>query len=300
MRGDLQFISKKTRERDKLLSTPWDPQKGDQHVEDACSVGDVGIVAYDKGPQQILLIEGTKGVPLTATPHRLGQLKRGVSCLSPVDQGQAGVRFVSGGHDHTVQLWTVSPTTHETEVRKLAIHNSSVVHALVHCRAKKQTIAASNFTAILFDFEQGKEVKRGLSSNTIHRMHIHPNQSQIVATEVKHLDRQVNIYDLRMGFFNKKPQIEFGYRDKGSAPGTRYQCGDFKGSLFVRGFHDGTIKLFDIRNAKRDVATTALTRRAQGVAQSLFWTGSSVLAFGETMLSILDFEYVGNRENRLA
>jgi WD40 repeat protein len=222
---------------------------------------------------QLLTVLAQK-VPLDVTPHKREKCNlEGISCVGPVEKSGSGIKFMSGGHDHTVRLWTVSSDTYTSKVDLLHDHHSSLVHALAYT-PKGQLVSASNCTVVLYDIAKGKKLDIRPSSNTIYRVHVQPNQPDVLATEVsfpmvlfpsvtehqpkvKHLDRQINIYDLRKGFLRGPPVVDMGYRDEGSTCASRYQCGAFKGSLFVRGYLDGTIKLFDIRNPKVTGLVTA-------------------------------------------
>lgn len=73
------------------------------------------------------------------------------------------------------------------------------------------------------------------------------------AFQVDHLDRQMNLYDLRTSNFKARPSMEFGHREAKRGSVHRYTKGSIDGQrrLFVRGFDgDGTVHLWDYRNAK--------------------------------------------------
>ena len=74
----------------------------------------------------------------------------------------------------------------------------------------------------------------------------------INSTQVDHLDRQVQIFDLRKSNFDRKPVMEFGYRPAQSMrekhDGNIYRKGSTSYALFARGYSDGTLCIWDYRN----------------------------------------------------
>jgi len=74
-------------------------------------------------------------------------------------------------------------------------------------------------------------------------------------SKVDHLDTQIHIYDSRKSEnrgYSRRSDCSFGYRaeDVPGRPRTRFTKGSTKFCYFVRGYHDGTICLWDYRNCK--------------------------------------------------
>jgi hypothetical protein len=58
------------------------------------------------------------------------------------------------------------------------------------------------------------------------------------------------IFDRRMGGFDKAPCCTFGYRNTNAKFQQSYTKGSIHHTFFVRGHQDGTVVLWDFRNAK--------------------------------------------------
>lgn len=74
------------------------------------------------------------------------------------------------------------------------------------------------------------------------------------------MDHQIQIFDKRRGEFDRAACLQFGYRALGSKPESRYSRGSAHFNLFVKGYIDGTVRLFDYRN----VQVSAPARIIQG------------------------------------
>ncbi|KAF9045902.1 hypothetical protein BDZ89DRAFT_942272, partial [Hymenopellis radicata] len=107
--------------------------------------------------------------------------------------------------------------------------------------------------------------------------------------KVDHLDKQMVIYDTRQGF-NRAPDVEFGYRHAGRKLSSYARGGNLH-SLFVKGYPDGKVLLWDFRNAKRPVVQSE-TQISVPVIHTAFWqddsVGLSIVAFGSSHLFFFD------------
>lgn len=67
------------------------------------------------------------------------------------------------------------------------------------------------------------------------------------ATQVDSLDHQIHLYDDRTkSGFDRTSDCYFGRRGRTA----KHSKGDTRGSLFAKGFHDGTVCVWDLRNIK--------------------------------------------------
>ncbi|KAI0092791.1 hypothetical protein BDY19DRAFT_875050, partial [Irpex rosettiformis] len=112
------------------------------------------------------------------------------------------------------------------------------------------------------------------------QIHVHPDNPSVVILEVDHLDRQMNLYDLRASNFNTRPSLEFGHREAERSGAQRYSKGSIDGrrSLFARGFDgDGTVHLWDYRNTEEVIKR--FQRQREPVTHTVL-SGDSVIAYG--------------------
>lgn len=69
--------------------------------------------------------------------------------------------------------------------------------------------------------------------------------------QVDHIDYQTQVFDNRKkSGFGRPPDILFGARAANGVPNRRHSRGDTNLSLYAKGFPDGTVKIWDYRNAK--------------------------------------------------
>ncbi|KAI0676855.1 hypothetical protein C8Q78DRAFT_50626 [Trametes maxima] len=326
MRGDVHFID----QRRKVRRTTWSlPVEDDsRHVEDACLIGDnTVVVGYNKGPCQVSLIP-VRGdqrpcrIDLTYKAHSTVIENRtagtshpnpGIASLAPL----ASDRFLSGGHDKTVRLWTV--TRNDDRALAYSTWNSAVYSAAGDYIATTELNARAPTEPVRV-------------SGKITQVHVHPQDRRLVILEIDHMDRQVHFYDTRAGGFARKPELEFGHRaapprprstssrygggninvhgsgngtrngggsgnttscttstststnNSASAPklGSRYIRGSAANSLFARGYADGTVLVWDYRNgARKGVQERFRAQRPGGadVAHTVL-ARSDVIAYG--------------------
>ncbi|KAI0650011.1 hypothetical protein C8Q79DRAFT_941915 [Trametes meyenii] len=281
MRGDAHFIDQRRKARRTAWSLPVEDDS--RHVEDACLIGDnTVVVGYNKGPYQVSLIpvcgdQPPRRIDLTYKAHStvienrtagISQPNPGIASIAPL----VGDRFLSGGHDKTVRLWTVTrnddrgapfsahsvriPTQHVQAVQALACSSrNSVIYS-----AAGDWIATTNL-----DARAPTEPVR--VSGKITQVHVHPQYPHFVILEIDHMDRQVHLYDVRMGGFARKPQLEFGHRAAPPRPRSA-SSRHGGGNANARGGGNGT------RNGGRSGSTTASASTSTKISASAPKLGS--------------------------
>ncbi|GBE79292.1 hypothetical protein SCP_0204900 [Sparassis crispa] len=310
MRGDAQFIRK-----DQLISyyslpPSLDPSGGpDHHVEDCCLIaGNTVVVGYDSRPCQVSLIplatdQRPRRINLSHRAHNtvqetptagVSQLNRGISALAPVNGHR--LRFLSGGHDKTVHLWTVTHNGENYTARseRLNISHSHPVHALAY-RAFDETVLSCAGTCIhttKLSAHRGHDPSQ--VSGNILQVHVHPQAPHLIILEVRHMDRQVQLYDTRKANFARTPCLEFGYRDTSNLESStrtttsRYTKGAPCMSFFGRGYADGTVRIWDYRKPN-NVLTRFHCQRPAPVVHTVFSdSGSTVIAYGGHSVTFWD------------
>jgi len=106
------------------------------------------------------------------------------------------------------------------------------------------------------------------------------------AAKLDHLDAQIQLFDDRKRHgFNRTPDCEFGHRSVGGKA-SRYSRGSAHLSYFVRGYPDGSICIWDYRNARHPVMK-ARAKWAESIVHTSF-AGSKIACFGTNTLTFID------------
>ncbi|KAL6299136.1 hypothetical protein BKA93DRAFT_742869 [Sparassis latifolia] len=131
-------------------------------------------------------------------------------------------------------------------------------------------------------------------SGNILQVHVHPQAPHLIILEVRHMDRQVQLYDTRKANFARTPCLEFGYRDTSNLESStrtttsRYTKGAPCMSFFGRGYADGTVRIWDYRKPN-NVLTRFHCQRPAPVVHTVFSdSGSTVIAYGGHSVTFWD------------
>lgn len=155
---------------------------------------------------------------------------------------------------------------------------------------REETVVSSSGRKLrVFDMTESKTVVEGIMSSPVCQLKIDSDSPQLLAMEVSHLDRQIHLFDLRTPLFTKPPVLEMGYRisDIKKSKYSKFVKGDMHQNLYVRGYEDGTINLFDIRRPD-EIVTTQLTNRKSPITHCTL-QNASAYGVGKNTLSCVDF-----------
>ncbi|KAF8914109.1 hypothetical protein CPB84DRAFT_57730 [Gymnopilus junonius] len=295
MRADVQFFDALKRHRISRFSIPNNSTY--RHVVDAIVIGDTAIISYGDGPHQASLVhfksqeEGHTPflTDMTHDAHKLSldavaaKGKRAVSCITARGIKKNTLQFFTGGYDKTIKLWSIGKpdlvsssetlTKLTTIPEALAFRDKSLI---IGTSRKILTIDLTHLSSI--------PVSAQLSSSVC-QIHVHNQAPNLTILEVNSLDFQVHIFDDRIRHgFDRVADCYFGARQTRSV--AKCNRGDTNFSLFVKGYDDGTVRLWDYRNPKKPL----LTRQFQGIGNVVHtvFKGPNVLCYGENNLSFLD------------
>ncbi|KAI0692658.1 hypothetical protein BC835DRAFT_1277344 [Cytidiella melzeri] len=162
------------------------------------------------------------------------------------------------------------------------------IRCVAYSHASQQVLFAGSrsiYNRNLFETRKPEGVLLSLEPQQIH---VHPANPSVVILEVKHLDRQVQVYDLRRSSFNARPSLEFGHRESRRHAGQHTKRGeevqftkghiDGERSLFARGYYgDGTVHLWDYRNIKKELKQ--FERQREPVTHTVV-SGDTLIAYG--------------------
>lgn len=113
----------------------------------------------------------------------------GISTLAPADGSR--LRFLSGGYDKTVHLWTLKQTAdgYDVHSRRLCVQQSQPIHALAY-RSVDETVFACGGKSIsaanISTLHAPKPVR--VSDGRILQVHVHPQDTRVVILEVSYID----------------------------------------------------------------------------------------------------------------
>jgi len=111
-------------------------------------------------------------------------------------------------------------------------------------------------------------------SNAIHQLHIHQQMENIIILEVDSLDYQIHLYDDRKkNGFDRPSDCYFGRRGRAA----KHSKGDTRGNLFARGYDDGAVCVWDLRNAKQPILKKSFHDLGSLVHTAFFEHGTPLL-----------------------
>jgi len=272
----------------------------ERHVEDACHLReDLVAVGYNFGPSQVSLIplagdQSPRHIDLEHRAHSIVVENRalgsahpnpGLSCLAPME---GGLRFLSGGYDKSIYLWTLEYTErgYSARAQRLDVLRSGPVRAVAY-RVCDQTVMSSAGAHIrTTPISSGRASELVLMSSRVSQIHVHPQAPHLALLEVDHMDRQILLYDTRKAGFNRPPCLEFGYRDTSEKQGSRYVKGSASFNCFGRGYSDGTVRVWDYRNSN-NVMVSFQGKRAAPVVHTVL-SGLHVMGYGGHIVTYWD------------
>ncbi|TDL29292.1 hypothetical protein BD410DRAFT_14729 [Rickenella mellea] len=289
MRGDLQFIhlgSKPCR----LPHFSMPAKDGEQRkVEDAASLGDTIVMVFKNVGHEVSLV--TLGEKAKMTDLRSRGHGNGIRTVAPM-HSNGSIRFLTGGYDHAVKLWDIVENNgfYDSTI-KLVMQNNAPVNSLAWRATAQEIVAAAGAKVYQKDINRRPDVTPVTMSNNVFQIHVHPQNANVVCLEVDHLDKQIQLYDVRVGGFNRRPASEFGYRDQSVSLARRshYRRGATRHSYFSRGYHDGCTALWDFRRPN-SIVVKFMAKREQAVWHTAFanFQTTKLLSFGENHVSIYD------------
>ncbi|KAG5220886.1 hypothetical protein IMY05_C4500000700 [Salix suchowensis] len=199
MRADAQFINHTKRCRISAYSLPFEGSY--RHVEDACIIGDTVVIGYRDSPFQISLIDHLEPhlihlreqerqpalENINARPHRQKASHVGISCLC----GMPNARFLSGGYDHAIHLWTTKRTNHgglTASVQHLSTL-SATPNSLGYREYDGVLLAGFGQWVAAVNLERSTaKPQMAKLSNVIHQIHQHPSDPNLTIFEASGME----------------------------------------------------------------------------------------------------------------
>lgn len=226
--------------------------------------------------------------PHSSGPRYQDTQKRGVSRLAAIHAAGGHIKFLSGGYDGTIHEWTADvDKLNEARSRNVVSHGTCIM-ALAYRDRDRSVVASAQTRLHITDLNRSKTTTHPFS-NQIRQIHIHPQAAYLTLLEVtrlpprcasaqypskvRHLDRQVQLYDSRKADFDSEPCLSFGHRN---THGT-FSGGHTRGSVhlvhFAKASEDGHVLLWDFRNSKVGSSLVATGRRCdESSAQRGRWS----------------------------
>ncbi|KIJ19923.1 hypothetical protein PAXINDRAFT_68475, partial [Paxillus involutus ATCC 200175] len=104
--------------------------------------------------------------------------------------------------------------------------------------------------------------------------------------KVRHLDRQILLFDSRKRDFDREPCLSFGHRDSNAKFSPSHTRGSAHLVHFARGSKDGSVLLWDFRNSKEAVVGKRY-QQAEKVVHTIF-TGTDIATFGQGVVTFFE------------
>jgi WD40 repeat protein len=131
-------------------------------------------------------------MPLTPHPHRVQEIRgkmptrAGISSLAPIDFNGSQLRFVSGGHDHWVHLWTISErrNTFLSQTAKINVLHNSPVAAMAYRKHNRTLVSAAGNQIRVINLDRSITLTNEAVSEHVYHLHVHPNDSNVSILEV--------------------------------------------------------------------------------------------------------------------
>jgi WD40 repeat protein len=174
-----------------------------------------------------------------------------------------GLCFVTGGYDKQVMLWTVpseSDDVTSTELGKAAAHKARV-STLAWCPDRSMLVSgsATSLRRTWIDQNRFEDVKLSAAILHVHRYALEERHGRLRGGLI---DTMKNLIALEVMTFksswclrSQKSQVQdldkqFRLYPKDVVGFQTYVRGSLRDSLWVRGFADGVVRMWDFRNAK--------------------------------------------------
>ncbi|KAG1753850.1 WD40-repeat-containing domain protein [Suillus paluster] len=251
-----------------------------ESVDDACILhtGDSSVVvlAHAREEKQIsyLISQTCRGTSRRVVDRPWNKTKKGGT--SVVSTMMQPLMFASGGHDHAVHLWNLSEDLKNVSSTLLAIKHTSVIQSLLPIRdtSHKLISAGADCNVHLWDLSSERVVHTFKTSNSPY--HAHKTESPFCTLlEVGHRDLQFELRDHRM--VPEHPAERFGFYT--TELHGRFIKGDTWSHFFASGSRNGCVRLWDLRNVRKQPAFVSCFSNDQVV--QVLKTESDLLAFSK-------------------
>lgn len=278
MRGFVESLGMPNLVPQHNLRRPTAPTQ--ESVDDACILraGDTSVVvlAHAREEKQIsyLTFQTSRGTNFRVVNRPWNRTKKGgASVVSTMLQP---LMFTSGGHDHAVHIWKISPDFMGVSSTLLAIKHTSVIQSLLPIRdtSHKLISAGADCSVHLWDLSPERVVHTFKTSNSPY--HAHKTESPFCTLlEVGHRDLQFELRDHRM--VPEHPAERFGFFT--TELHGRFIKGDTWSHFFASGSRNGSVRLWDLRNVREQLASVSCFSNDQVV--QVLKTESDLLAFSK-------------------
>ncbi|KAA1466126.1 hypothetical protein DENSPDRAFT_13214 [Dentipellis sp. KUC8613] len=303
--SDFQFISRPEHYRISAYSMPCPASdfRRRRIVEDAVMIQNTAVLGYSKPARESFQIAVVPIVPdeppLRTNLSRLAHTtvneslfapakrNRGISALAAVEGDDDAFKFVSGGFDGHIYLWSVQRRDDfvepfRTRIEPCAMEHTSSVLSLAYRCSDGSLLSAAGKVLSNIPLKAPRAAKPVCMSDQVYQIHVHPQNENLILLETDHLNHQIQLFDTREGGFDGNPAVQFGWRphaaDARLSVQSRHSRGSCSNTRFVRGFKDGVVKVWDIRKVT-DAAVKLECRAKEAVFHTVF-TRSHVAAYG--------------------
>ncbi|GAA5999963.1 hypothetical protein JCM10207_005992 [Rhodosporidiobolus poonsookiae] len=194
-------------------------------------------------------------------PHSQG----GVTAVATLPSASR-LRFVTGGEDKKIFLWTRQRTTQQLTTDQIRSEHSSMITGLTYLPGPQYVVSAGKDKRLIaYDLERQSSVWQALLPNavmTVDAFNIDPN---LVLARTGAPSNQFTLHDIRT-MTTGPPVLTFGYdltphlhaTTRALTPSNmgRYLYGDMCDTIFAFPDNEQGVKLWDLRNVRASSATS--------------------------------------------
>ncbi|KAF4619681.1 hypothetical protein D9613_005483 [Agrocybe pediades] len=257
MRSDIQFYQRQ-KPHHRLTKYSYPNYSGYRHTVDAIPLGEAVVIACDRGPCQVSLLRFNSEdhspclMDLQLKPHKVSldaqnsNTTGAITCLAAKSLTNGHLKFFTGGYDRSLYIWNAKTLDSITTERLTTI--TTIPEALAFRHGTLLIGTSRKLLQLDLEHLTSTPIVTQLS-NSVHQIHVDKQAPNIALLEVNSLDFQVQMFDERIKHsFDRTADCYFGARQTSSP--AQANRGDVKSFMFVKGYQDGVVRMWDFRNVK--------------------------------------------------
>ncbi|BGP40457.1 hypothetical protein JCM10450v2_004439 [Rhodotorula kratochvilovae] len=243
-------------------------------AKDTLLVGYLGAKegkAHVRPPNQVILYrreESNAGSSLIASklderPHVAG----GVTAISTIP-GTGRLRFITGGEDKKLFLWTRSRATQEITTANIRSEHSSMITSITPIEYQNWVVSGGKDKRVFaYDLDRMASTWQALLNSPVMTVSQVPSDPHLILARVSAPSSQFTVFDIRSA---KKGVLSFGYdlaphtSSTGALSPTtmgRYYRGDQCDTIYAFPDYENGVKLWDLRNVRETLSDRDLKKQ---------------------------------------
>ncbi|KAF9569480.1 hypothetical protein CPC08DRAFT_701963 [Agrocybe pediades] len=293
MRSDIQFYQRQ-KPHHRLTKNSYPNYSGYRHTVDAIPLGEAVVIACDRGPCQVSVLRFNSEDPspclmdLQLKPHQVSldaqnsNTTGAITCLAAKSLTNGHLKFFTGGYDRSLYIWNAKTLDSITTERLTTI--TTIPEALAFRHGTLLIGTSRKLLQLDLEHLTSTPIVTQLS-NSVHQIHVDKQAPNIALLEVNSLDFQVQMFDERIKHgFDRTADCYFGARQTSSP--AQANRGDVKSFMFIKGYQDGVVRMWDFRNVKQPVLKHQF--EDMGPIVHAVFAGGGIVCYQDNSLSFID------------